>query len=123
MRPPFLFFFYKILQKRNGRGCKYCPVGVMLPKKEALRKMIRYRIRKDRLVSEDGVKYIAYGVDAYSWFVKVKSIKDISLNKRQLARQIKVWNRCHISLAHLEQVAASFVENEASIKEKPYSLV
>lgn len=85
--------------------------------------MIWYRRRKDRLVLEDGIKYIAYGVDAYSWFVKVKSIKDISLDKKQLARQIKVWNRCHISLKHLEQVVASFVENESTVKEKPYSLV
>lgn len=85
--------------------------------------MMRYRMRKDRLVSEDGVKYIAYGVDAYSWLKKVKSIKDISLDKKQLARQIKVWNRCHIRLAHLEQVVASFVENESTVKEKPYSLV
>ena len=82
--------------------------------------MIRYRMRKDKLVSEDGVKYIAYGVDAYSWFIKVKSIKDISLNKNQLARQIKTWNRCRISLVHLGQVVASFVENESTVKEKPY---
>ena len=95
----------------------------MLPEKEALQKMIRYRMRKDRLVSEDGVKYIAYGVDAYSGLTRVKSIKDISLDKNQLARQIKVWNRCHISLAHLEQVVASFVENESTVKEKPYSRV
>lgn len=85
--------------------------------------MIRYRMRKDKLVSEDGVEYIAYGVDAYSWFIKVKSIKDISLYKNQLARQIKEWNRCRISLEHLQQVVASFVENESTVKEKPYSLV
>ena len=85
--------------------------------------MIRYRMRKDRLVSEDGVKYIAYGVDAYVGLKKMKSIKDISLDKKQLARQIKTWNRCRISLEHLEQVVASFVENESTVKEKPYSLV
>ena len=75
--------------------------------------MIRYRMRKDKLVSEDGVKYIAYGVDAYSWFIKVKSIKDISLDKNQLARQIKTWNRCRISLEHLEELVEDFVENDS----------
>lgn len=85
--------------------------------------MMQCRMRKDRLISEDGIKYIAYGVDAYSGFIKVKSIKDISLDKKQLARQIKVWNRCRIRLEHLEQVVASFVENESTVKEKPYSLV
>lgn len=85
--------------------------------------MVRYRMRKDRLVSEDGIKYIAYGVDARDGLRKVKIIKDISLDKKQLAKQIKIWNRCHISLAHLEKVVASFVENESTVKEKPYSLV
>ena len=84
--------------------------------------MMRYRIRKDNLVSEEGVKYIAYGVDAYNGLRKVKSIKDISLDKKQLAKQIKVWNRCHISLKHLEQVVQSFVDNDYVAEEKPYSL-
>ena len=85
--------------------------------------MIRYKMRKDRLVSEDGVKYIAYGVDAYEGLRKVKSIKDIALDKKQMAKQIKVWNRCHIGLNHLEQVVQSFVENDYVAEEKPHSQV
>ncbi len=85
--------------------------------------MIRYKIRKDKVISEDGVKYIAYGVDAYDGLKKVKSIKDISLNKKQLEKQIKVWNRCHIGLNHLEQVVQSFVDNDYVAIEKPYSHV
>lgn len=85
--------------------------------------MAYYRLRKDKLVSEDNIHYIAYGVDVYKGLRKVKSIKDISLDKNQLARQIKVWNRCRISLEHLQQVVDSFVENESTVKEKPYSLV
>lgn len=95
----------------------------MLPIKEALQKVIWYRMRKDKLITEDNIHYTCYGVDAYSWLRKVKSIKDISLDKKQMAKQIKVWNRCHISLEHLERLAETFVENEASVKEEPYSLV
>ena len=85
--------------------------------------MIRYKMRKDKLITEDNIHYIGYGVDAYSWFKKVKSIKDISLDKKQMAKQIKVWNRCHISLEHLARLVETFVENEATVKEEPYSLV
>ena len=42
---------------------------------------------------------------------------------KQMAKQIKVWNRCHISLEHLERLVETFVENEAIVKEEPYSLV
>lgn len=85
--------------------------------------MIWYKMRKDKLFSEDNIHYIAYGVDVYKGLQKVKSIKDISLDKNQLARQIKEWNRCHVSLEHLEQIVESFVENEFTVEEKPYSLV
>ena len=75
--------------------------------------MIWYKMRKDKLVSEDNIYYIGYGVDAYSWLRKVKSIKDITLDKKQLAKQIKIWNRCRISLEHLQQVVEDFVENDS----------
>ncbi len=118
----FFVFPTKFYKNPNGRGCKCFCIGVMLPIKEGLQ-MIRYKMRKDRLVSEDGVKYIAYGVDAYEGLRKVKSIKDITLDKRQMAKQIKVWNRCHIGLNHLEQVVQSFVDNDYEAEEKPYSQV
>ncbi len=85
--------------------------------------MIRYRMRKDKLVLETGEKYIAYGVNAYSGLLKVGSIKDISLDKNRLARQIKAWNKCKIELNHLQQVVQSFVDNDYMTTEKPYSQV
>ncbi len=75
--------------------------------------MVWYKMRKDKLVSDDNIYYTGYGVDAYLWFIKVKTIKDISLDKNKLARQIKGWNHCRIKLAHLQQVAEDFVEKEA----------
>jgi len=85
--------------------------------------MIRYKIRKDNLVSEDGEKYISYGVDAFDGLKKVKSIKDITPNKEQMEKQIVIWNRCQISLKHLDQVVQSFVDNDYVAEEKPYSQV
>ena len=85
--------------------------------------MIRYKIRKDNLVSEDGEKYTSYGVDAFDGIKKVKSIKDITPNKAQMEKQIGIWNRCQISLKHLDQVVQSFVDNDYVAEEKPYSQV
>ena len=85
--------------------------------------MMRYRIRKDNLVSEEGVKYIAYGVDAFDGIKKVKSIKDITPNKEQMEKQIGIWNRCQISLKHLDQAVQSVVDNDYVAEEKPYSQV
>ena len=85
--------------------------------------MLWFKLRKDKLMTEDNVAYIAYGMDAYSWLKKVKSIPDISLDKKQMIQQIKAWNRCRINLKHLKQVVESFVEDEATVKENPYSRV
>lgn len=81
-----------------------------------------YKMRKDKLMSEDNIHYVGYGIDAYSGLRRVKSIKDITPNKEQLARQIKIWNRCRISLVHLEDVIEDFLDTEY-IEERPFSSV
>ena len=77
--------------------------------------MIRYRLRKDRIVNEKNIKYIAYGIDVYKGLRKLKSIKDISLDKKQLAKQIKMWNRYRVGLVHIEEIVEDFVINDITM--------
>lgn len=80
--------------------------------------MIWYKLRKDKLVSEENVHYIGYGINVYSWFWKIKIIKDVSLDKKQLKLQIKMWNQCRIKLEHLEAVVEDFVESDSLVKKE-----
>ncbi len=85
--------------------------------------MVWYKMRKDKLVSEEGIRYVGYGVEAFSGLRRVKSIKDVSLEKGRLKKKIKEWNQCHIKLKHLDKVVEAYVENESLVEEKPFSLV
>lgn len=79
--------------------------------------MIKYRLRKDRLVSEENVKYTAYGIDAYEGLKRVKVIKDVSLKKKSLKQFVKQCKT--MKLQNLEEAVLKFVESESDITEKP----
>ncbi|MBQ3021909.1 MAG: hypothetical protein IJD91_01095 [Clostridia bacterium] len=75
--------------------------------------MIKYKLRKDKLVSEDNVKYTAYGIDAYEERKKVRVIKDISLNKKNLKQFVK---QCKdMKLQDLDDAVQMFAQKELEL--------
>ena len=80
---------------------------------------MRCRVRKDRLVSEDNIRYIAYGIDVYNGLRKVRSIKDVSLDKKRLKGFVKQCNHDEIKLQHLDNAVQQFVEDEYTVSKKP----
>lgn len=80
---------------------------------------MRYRVRKDRLVSEDNIRYIAYGIDVYDGLRKVRNIKDVSLDKKRLKGFVKQCNHDKIKLQHLDNAVQQFVEDEYTVSKKP----
>ena len=75
--------------------------------------MIVCKLRKDRFVSPDNVKYKSYGIDAYEGKERVKIIKDISLSKQNLKQFIK---QCEaMNLQELDEAIQVFVEKELEV--------
>lgn len=81
--------------------------------------MVRYRLRKDKLISEDNVCYVAYGVNVYNGLKKVRSIRDVSLDKIKLAELIKKCNNEKVHPSRLDDIIQRFVDDEYTISEKP----
>lgn len=82
---------------------------------------MRFKIRKDKLVSEDNVRYVAYGIDVYEGLRKIRSIKDVSLSKNRLEVFIRQCNKHKPK--DLDKAIMQFVEDEYTVKEKPYFTV
>ncbi len=88
--------------------------------------MVRYRLRKDKLINEGKIRYIAYGITVYEDWKKIRIIKDVSFDKKRLAELIKKCNIQQVSPKRIDDIVQQFVDDEYtvdSIKEKPYSLV
>lgn len=79
---------------------------------------MRFKIRKDKLVSEENIRYVAYGIDVYDGLMKIRSIKDVSLNKNRLEVFIRQCNKSEPK--DLDGAIMRFVEEEYTVKEKPY---
>lgn len=80
---------------------------------------MRFRLRKDRLVSEDNISYIAFGVNIYKGWKRVRSIKDISLNKKRVRCFVRCCNRRRVELQQVDNVVQTFVEDESNVIKKP----
>lgn len=74
--------------------------------------MIRYELRKDTVNGENNICCKVYGIDVYSWFSKIKSVKDITPDKKKLKAQIKLWNKCKVSVTHIDCVIEDFVNGQ-----------
>ena len=78
--------------------------------------MIKLRMRKDRLVTEDGVHYVAYGVNVYQGIHRVCIIKDVSLDKARLKEFIRLCNKKRFCLDNINDLIYDFVEEENMVK-------
>ena len=80
---------------------------------------MRYRMRKDKLVSEDNIRYAAYGINVYKGWRRIRSIKDISLDKKRMESFVKQCNHDKTELKYLDDAVQHFVEDEYAVNEKP----
>ena len=71
--------------------------------------MIRYHLREDYLQSEDNISYISYGIDIVSDNTILKSIKDVSLQKKPLEELITLCNELRLSELHIYDVIDDFL--------------
>lgn len=80
---------------------------------------MKLRLRKDKLVSEDNVSYIAFGVNVYKGWKRVRVIKDISLSKKKLRGFVKQCNYNSVGFLHLDDVIQDYIKGESIVEEKP----
>ena len=66
-------------------------------------------MRTDWLVSEDKIKYCAYGIDILKGCELLKTIKDISLNENDVNELINKCNRLKLSEIHIDDVIEDFL--------------
>lgn len=80
---------------------------------------MRFRLRKDKLVSEDNVSYITFGMNVYKGWKRVGIIKDISLNRKRLRNFVVKCNRNKIDERYIDGIVQTFVDDEFKVTEKP----
>ncbi len=61
------------------------------------------------MVSEDNIKYRAYGIDVFEENKLIKTVKDISLERASLERLIHKCNLLNVSLIHIDDVLEDFM--------------
>lgn len=67
-------------------------------------------MRTDLLVSEDNVKYRAYGIDVFEENKLIRTVKDISLNRNAVDELVNKCNDLKVSKLHIEDVIQDFVQ-------------
>lgn len=72
--------------------------------------MTEYKIREDNLVSEDNIKYKAYGMDICVDEKTIESIKDISLEKEPLEKFIHKCNNLKLSIMQVVKAIEDYVD-------------
>ena len=80
---------------------------------------MKFKMRKDKLVNEENFSYIAFGMDIYEGWKKVRSIKDISFNRKRMKKFVKYCNHNKIHLDQIYDMVLDFVEDEYKITEEP----
>ena len=73
--------------------------------------MTKYKIRKDKLINEDNIRYVTYGIDVYENFRKTDIIRDVSLNKKKLKTIISFINKKGKSI-DIREVLQYLIEEE-----------
>jgi hypothetical protein len=68
--------------------------------------MLKYVLRTDELISEDGEKYISFGINVPG---EQLSFPDISLRKEKIIKLIDTCNRLDLSPEHLEDVISDVI--------------
>ena len=67
-------------------------------------------MRSDLLVSEDNIKYRSYGIDVFEENKLIRTVKDISLNKKSVDELVDKCNDLKVSILHIEDVIQDFVQ-------------
>ena len=80
---------------------------------------MKLRLRKDKLVSEDNISYIAFGVNVYKGWKRVRIIKDISLRRERLRNFVAKCNLNKIDDRYIDDIVQTFVDDEFKVTEKP----
>ena len=72
--------------------------------------MMFFQIRNDSLVTDDGVKYLSYGIDIFENHIHLRSIRDISLNKDAIADLVHRCNSLNASILHIDDIVEDFIQ-------------
>ncbi len=70
--------------------------------------MVKYKVIKERLISEDGRKYTAYGIKAVKNGRETERIPDIGCTYFPVKKLCVQCNRLKLSPVHLRDVAEDF---------------
>lgn len=70
--------------------------------------MVKYRVIKERLTSEEGVKYTAYGIKAVENGRETARASDIGCTYISVKKLCMRCNRLKLSPVHLRNVAEDF---------------
>ena len=64
----------------------------------------------NEFTSENGEKYISYGISAKSgWGTPLDEIRDVSTDRNAVAELVKTLNRMNVSVTHLKDVVEDFL--------------
>lgn len=71
--------------------------------------MVKYKVIKERLTSEEGVEYTAYGIKAVEKGCEIARMADIGCTYISVKKLCMRCNRLKLSPVHLRDVAEDFV--------------
>ena len=73
--------------------------------------MPTYKLRKDNLFHQDIGNYSSYGIDVVDEMsgLSIRSILDISTEKKPLEILISLCNKLHLDVIHLDDVVDDFL--------------
>lgn len=69
-----------------------------------------FSVTCDEFTSENGERYISYGISAKSaWGTYLDEIKDVSTDREAVAELVSKLNRMSVSVTHLKDVVEDFL--------------
>ncbi len=71
--------------------------------------MTKYKVIKEKIINENGEKYISYGIAAYENKREVARISDITPSRSELVRLVGKCNKNQAELVHLHDIIEDFL--------------